>query len=85
MWLPPWSSWDSRSRVGEGLEIHWSGHPAPQGSGPLLTFLLSWSKLLSSTSNRLAAGRENQSVKAARPVCPGGPTLHNARKWGGNQ
>lgn len=47
---------------------------------PLLTFLLSWSKLLSSTSNRLAAGKESQSVKAAHPVFVLGPTLHNAQK-----
>jgi hypothetical protein len=47
---------------------------------PLLTFLLSWSKLLSSTSNRLAAGRESRSVKAAHPVSVLGPTLHNAQK-----
>lgn len=49
---------------------------------PLLTFLLSWSKLLSSTSNRLAAGRENQSVKAAHPVFVPGALLYIMLKSG---
>lgn len=57
--------------------------PPHRAMVPLPTFLLSWSKLLSSTSNRLAAGREKSVCKGSSACFYPGALPYKMLKSGG--